>query len=543
MTNNLGGTIKPLYNGNIAETFWKTDSDNVIRNYGYQYDNLNRLTASIYQRNGFETHSYDETLNYDKNGNIKWLNRNGYVDNPAPGMTYSIDQLTYTYKPNSNRLDVVHDNSNSVNGFRDGNFNGTDYQYDDNGNMIIDRNKGIQTISYNHLNLPVEITFSNDGKISYLYNALGSKIKKSVTMPSQVETTDYLGGFQYKNEVLQYFPTAEGYVNVTDGTFFNYVYNYTDHLGNIRLSYTQSGTELKILEENHYYPFGLKHNNYNTDKVQFKKSEFGTSAVLQFAERNNNQYKYNGKEYQDELGLNWYDYQARNYDSALGRWMNIDPLAEMSRRFSPYTYALNNPVYFIDPDGMLATPPDWFVNNKTGAVVHVEGKSTLSQETADKIGAGDAKNYDRLGADNMFGDSESANEQRELAASNVENPESFMKNQGYVKAKEVEMKESTHVNGGSMGAGENITLTSTVTQPISESKVTYAKPTDLNKKTDVITTNDNGRYSSTVSTTYSTKVRFNKDPSSSPNNRTFQIITLPLQIASGLLTDFIESKK
>ena len=270
-------------------------------------------------------------------------------------MTYSIDQLTYTYKPNSNRLDVVHDNSNSVNGFRDGNFNGTDYQYDDNGNMIIDRNKGIQNISYNHLNLPVEITFSNDGKISYLYNALGSKIKKSVTMPSQVETTDYLGGFQYKNEVLQYFPTAEGYVNVTDGTFFNYVYNYTDHLGNIRLSYTQSGTELKILEENHYYPFGLKHNNYNTDKVQFKKSEFGTSAVLQFAQRNNNQYKYNGKEYQDELNLNWYDYQARNYDPAIGRWMNVDPMAEMSRRWSPYNYCMDNPIFFIDPDGMQVT--------------------------------------------------------------------------------------------------------------------------------------------------------------------------------------------
>src|SRR5690554_346292 len=131
------------------------------------------------------------------------------------------------------------------------------------------------------------------------------------------------------------------------------IVNYTDHLGNVRLSYAkdpQTGN-LKILDESHYYPFGLKHQEY----VNFGFVNNPIQGVIITPIINNPyKYKYNGFEYQDELGLGWYDYQARNYDPALGRWMNIDPLAEMSRKTSPYVYALNNPVFFIDPDGMMA---------------------------------------------------------------------------------------------------------------------------------------------------------------------------------------------
>src|SRR5690606_34134993 len=97
----------------------------------------------------------------------------------------------------------------------------------------------------------------------------------------------------------------------------------------------------EILEENNYYPFGLKHKGYN---------EIANSNRSEAAER----YKFNGMEWQPELGLDLYDFGARNYDPALGRWLNVDPLAENSRRWTPYNYAYNNPVYFIDPDGMQA---------------------------------------------------------------------------------------------------------------------------------------------------------------------------------------------
>ena len=219
--------------------------------------------------------------------------------------------------------------------------------------MTQDKNKGITNVKYNHLNLPVEIVLSS-GKINYIYNADGVRLSKQVQPTGgMLVTTDYLNGFQYENNVLQFFPHAEGYVKPNGTNSYLYAYQYKDHLGNVRLSYADingNGTiepATEILEENNYYPFGLLHKGYN---------EIANTNRSEAAEK----YKFGGKEWNDELGLNFYDFGARNYDPALGRWMNIDPLAEDSRRWTPYNYAYNNPIVFVDPDGMQAVDPKSF---------------------------------------------------------------------------------------------------------------------------------------------------------------------------------------
>ncbi len=117
----------------------------------------------------------------------------------------------------------------------------------------------------------------------------------------------------------------------------------------LKLSYSDANangsinTSSEIISENNYYPFGLQHKGYNN---------YASANANDIAEK----FKYNGKQLNDEFNINWYDFGARNYDAALGRWMNVDPLAENGRRWSPYNHSFNNPIYFQDPDGMWPNP-------------------------------------------------------------------------------------------------------------------------------------------------------------------------------------------
>ncbi len=147
---------------------------------------------------------------------------------------------------------------------------------------------------------------------------------------------------------------------------FDGMNNYTDHLGNVRLSYSMDHLtgKLKILEENQYYPFGLRHEVYvSGTKLDFSRNpgdgiepEPGLPPVLDYVTRMEYQYKYNGKEFQDELGLNVYDFGARMYMPDIGRWGVHDPASEYMVEWSPYAYAYNDPVAFVDEDGEMPGP-------------------------------------------------------------------------------------------------------------------------------------------------------------------------------------------
>ncbi|MGV0830135.1 RHS repeat-associated core domain-containing protein [Empedobacter brevis] len=375
ITPTAANTAKARYNGNISQVFWKTANSKEVRSYDYIYDELNRLTAANYSRGNAIKFAYDERISYDNRGNITTLTRNGQSERNN-GLL--LDELTYYYQQNSNKLNNVDDsrpqigftNLNTTTGISSGKEN--DYFYDENGNMTQDLNQGITEIKYNYLNLPTEVIWNSTKKITYSYNAAGVKLKKVSVDGSKTTTVEYLDGFQYQNTKLQFIPTAEGYVNVMGNIVnqqraYNYVYNYKDHLGNVRVSYAWDDKEskLKILEDNHFYPFGGKHRGYSG--LNYTPSPIGEIGGVtinpggdfgdvssKYSGKDNYHYKYNSKELQIESGF--YDYGWRQYMPDIGRWNGIDQLAESYHNINPYAYVGNNPISFTDPDGRKITP-------------------------------------------------------------------------------------------------------------------------------------------------------------------------------------------
>ena len=184
--------------------------------------------------------------------------------------------------------------------------------------------------------------------MTYTYDAGGQKLQADF---GSSKVYDYVAGLVYVNDSLEFIPTPEGRIlpprraqNLNDtvrNAFYRYEYQLKDHLGNLRVACRcaekpnalspADALPAYVVQENQYDPWGL---GLPLDTLPGRPAH---------------RYKFQGQEEVTELG--WYDYGARMYDAAIGRWWQVDPLAEKYHALSPYAYVANNPLKYIDPDG------------------------------------------------------------------------------------------------------------------------------------------------------------------------------------------------
>jgi RHS repeat-associated protein len=319
------GFTNRLYNGNIAGIRWAAAGDAQPRAYGYAYDGAGRLLKAEFsqQQGGSGSNNWGTTagidysvsgIKYDNNGNLRNINQRGW----GIGGSAIIDSLRYHFPTGSNKLISVTDLVNDA-GSRLGDFTydpatktATDYSYDVNGNLIADRNKRITAIEYNHLNLPQLITVvaagnaagggtggsgivngGAGGSITYLYDALGNKLRKTVQEAGRPNVvTDYIGTAMYQNDTLLQMGHAEGriryakqYSMAGDSAYhWQWDYFYKDHLGNVRSVVTeQKDTMLyaatfetgSLAKENALF------NNINTTKTFIIRGEAAWGSYME----------------------------------------------------------------------------------------------------------------------------------------------------------------------------------------------------------------------------------------------------------------------
>jgi len=450
-----GNTLLPnaQYNGNIARQQWKhTNGESTWVNdmFTYSYDALDRLKSGV-------STGLKEALIYDDMGNMRTLTRdNGPVINYA-----------YNNTNKSNRLASL---SGGIT---------ADFTYDLNGNATKDRTG--MGFSYNHLDLP-KTADKTSTSVHYLYDAMGNKLRKMSTVGTVKTERNYVDGIEYSMNgtglgSIERIATEDGFLLNSSGTY-SYYYNLTDHLGNVRVVFKKDGSAIApvaaVMQRQDYYPFG-------------KTKSVATSL--------DNKYLYNGKEMQSELGggthtlgssyvlEGQYDYGARFYDAEIGRWNVVDPKAEVNRSWSPYRYAYDNPLRFIDPDGMLE---DWFVDNTTGNVTYINNVSNLSslsmaQRTKYNI-SGNLNNYENIGADDMFGsdvrwDGLEGNILNSEAVMMNKESQAFMESHGFKKAENVQVNESQNTE---YSTDRSMHRMPKMYSQEGNVKITYVKPEKLN---------------------------------------------------------------
>ena len=344
--------VEPLYNGNIADVYYSAHDSAHFR---LSYDGLNRLTASQqYTRDGVKT-AAAEAFTYDKMGNITSIVRS--TQNPQPDYINRV-QLFY----DGNRI-IRGEGSPYSGGYNDmvyPNLVGKDveYEYDPNGNLIKNEDNRISLTTYNLLNLPQTVAFSDKSLSVFYYMADGRKIRNAtgaysistaVPIDSVVKNTDpYISYMSEWNDVYWYQRTQQKYINTPEGNIevstgrkmsFSYYYTSKDHLWN----------SLSNKYSNIYYPSGIMREK--------RRSPFN--------------YGLTGKEIVYDNGLDEYFFGARTLFAPINRFNQPDPLCEEYYHISPYAYCANNFINALDPTGMDI----WEINNEGRIINRIKDRT------------------------------------------------------------------------------------------------------------------------------------------------------------------------
>lgn len=385
-----------LFNGNIGAMGVNIPKLGDAHLYRYRYDQLNRIVAmdvftglnsSTNAWAPSATDNYKERISYDPNGNILTYLRNGTT---AGGNPQTMDNLTYGYnlsggKLVNNRLRHVKDAVSSGNYTEDIDNQADDnYTYDQIGNLVGDAAEGISNITWSIHGKILSITKTST-VINYSYDVAGNRIAKSVTIGGNTKTTVYVrdasgnvmslykqatfSSHLIQEEIHMYGSNRIGILstqrdvnNITQSTYLtniatflrgNKSFELNNHLSNVLATVADTKTEIdgntdglvdyytaNILTANDYCPFGLQ--------------MFGRKFVA----ANSYRYGFNGKEKDNDISnLTVYDYGFRIYNPAIGRFLSVDPLTKNYPHYTPYQFSGNNPIKFIDLDGLEESDP------------------------------------------------------------------------------------------------------------------------------------------------------------------------------------------
>ena len=381
------------FGGDVSSMEWRSGAGTGTRSYDFAYDGLGRLVSADYGEYGDHVVGYGTSYSYDNMGNLLSLSREGDMTSSRKGI---VDNLSMTY--DGNMLASVSDSAPapSVTGsadFRDGASMAVEYTYDRNGNMTSDLNRRISSVSYNRQNRPARIKHSG-GTETFTYLPDGTKRGRTVLGKDwSLSRTEYRGNLVYAGDSLKCI-LFDGGLIAMDGASPEYLFFLRDHLGSTRVVARPDG---KAVQVNHYYPYGMAFagggmsGNAGAHPVEGGVSVAGGSLEIggetggmELARPGASQpYRFLGNELYTSNSLGLYDFSARMYDPALGRFLSVDPMAETCLNMTPFAYCGNNPIIRVDPEGEI-----WHIVG--GAVVGavLEGGSALIQgKTGKEIGA------------------------------------------------------------------------------------------------------------------------------------------------------------